>query len=174
MNSKPAIVLAMHGMPPSDFPRKDLGDWKTLHSQLTGNIPNKEVIQQRYDELDRKVRQWPRTRENDLYFFASQDIAESLRKASGREVFVGFNEFCAPSLDEALDQACASSRSVTVITPMMTRGGSHSELDIPQAIEKAKQRNPGAAFHYVWPFQVSAIVQFLNESILDAEKAVTA
>ncbi len=172
MNKHTVVVLAMHGMPPSDFPRKELSDWSTLHSQLTGNIPNKEVIQKRYLELDEKIRQWPRTRENDQYFFASKDIADAFNKTSGLEVFLGFNEFCAPSLDEALDRACQESKHVTVITPMMTRGGSHSEIDIPEAIRKAKANHSETIFNYVWPFDVGGIAQFLMDQMNLKEKAL--
>ncbi len=171
MKHQSVIVLAMHGMPPADFPRKELGDWKTLHSQLSAGHEGKDVIVKRYQELDDKIRNWPRTRENDLYFFASKEIAEALTKTSGLEVILGFNEFCAPSLDQALDDACRKTGSVTVITPMMTRGGSHSECDIPEAIRKAKANHPSVEFNYVWPFDVGGIARFLTEQMNLREKS---
>ncbi len=164
-NNKSVIVLAMHGMPPADFPRKELNDWKTLHSQLSAAHEGRDVVLKRYEDLDRRIRTWPRTRENDLYFFASKEIAEALERSSGSEVLVGFNEFCAPSLDEALDQAGKKSNSVIVVTPMMTRGGSHSELDIPAAIQKAQRIHPSVDFNYIWPFDVGGIANFLTDQI---------
>ena len=81
-------------------------------------------------------------------------------------MIVGFNEFCAPSLDEALDQAAARGPvQVRVVTPMMTRGGEHAESDIPAAVEAARGRHPGVAFVYTWPFPVSEVARFLAEQM---------
>jgi sirohydrochlorin cobaltochelatase len=60
-------------------------------------------------------------------------LAAQLAQARGLEVLVGFNEFCAPSLDEAFAQAVAQgAQRVVVITPMMTRGGEHAEALCPK------------------------------------------
>jgi len=47
---------------------------------------------------------------------------------------VGFNEFCAFCLVEAIDQAAAQgANKVNVITTIiMTQGGEHSENDMPK------------------------------------------
>jgi sirohydrochlorin cobaltochelatase len=86
-----------------------------------------------------------------------------LRRESGRKVILGFNEFCAPSLDEALDQAAGQGAAkIVVVTPMLTRGGEHAERDIPEAIERAKSRHPGEKFIYAWPFKAKKVAEFLN------------
>ena len=48
---------------------------------------------------------------------------------------------------------------------MMTRGGEHSEKDIPEAIERARKKYPKPKFSYVWPFNISKVATFLAEQI---------
>ena len=166
---KIVIILAMHGMPPNDFPQKETLDYFMLHSRLE-NMPGPPppVMQQQYEELDNKMRNWPRTQENDSYFYASNELAEEISSQTGYKVIVGFNEFCSPSLEEAFDAASKDgSEKIIVITPMMTRGGEHSEKDIPEAIERARKKFPRIQFSYVWPFNLSKVAAFLAEQIQD-------
>lgn len=131
------IVLAMHGMPPRDLPQRELAELFGLHARL----------------------EHP---ENDPFFAGSMELADHLHRATGVGVVVGFNEFCAPSLDEALDEAASRGAGrITVLTPMMTRGGEHSEIDIPAAIRRAQDRHPGTRIDYVWPFDPAAVAEFL-------------
>ena len=124
----------------------------TPSSRTTGAVPSRGP--------------WPRNAGNDPFWVASLDLAERLSRAAGQPVIVGFNEFCAPSLDEALDQAAARGPvQVRVVTPMMTRGGEHAESDIPAAVEAARGRHPGVAFVYTWPFPVSEVARFLAEQM---------
>jgi sirohydrochlorin cobaltochelatase len=160
------IVLAMHGAPPSDFPPHEMAELMGLHARLEhAGGPQREALERRHAELDARMRAWPRTEQNDPFWAGSQELAGYLRQATGLEVILGFNEFCAPALDEALDQAAARAGSVTVVTPMMTRGGEHSEIDIPAAIERARQRHPRLTVRYAWPFDPGAVAQFLAAQI---------
>jgi len=164
---KIVIVLAMHGMPPNDFPQKETLDYFMLHSRLE-NMPGPPPpqMQQQYEELDLKMRNWPRTKENDRYCFTSNELAESLSNQTRYRVLVGFNEFCSPSLDEAFEEAINQDpEKIIVITPMMTQGGEHSEKDIPEAIERAKEKNPNIQYSYIWPFNINRIATFLAEQI---------
>jgi len=164
---KQVIVLAMHGAPPNDFPPQETAELMELHMKLEHTRGAARAgLQQRHDELDARIRAWPRTPHNDPFWAGTQDLAEHLRQATELDVIVGFNEFCAPSLDEALDRAAKQSAGeVVVITTMMTRGGEHSEEDIPVAIERARERNAGVEFRYVWPFDASQVAQFLAAQI---------
>ena len=161
------IVLAMHGAPPNDFSPHELGEYFGLHMQLEQmRGPQRATLEARYAELDAKVRAWPRTAQNDPFYAGSLALAQQLRQATGHEVIMGFNEFCAPSLDEALDQAAVQlPDKVIVITPMMTRGGEHSEVEIPDSVKRAQERHPNVAFKYAWPLDISAIARFLAEQI---------
>ncbi len=167
---KTTIVLAMHGTPPKDFPADEVIELFSLHARIEHAPPHLPAAQlqqweQRYHELDDKVRHWPRTPENDPFYAASQQIAALLGDETGCEVILGFNEFCAPDLDTALEQAAAHSERVIVVTPMMTPGGEHSEEDIPAAIEQVRTRYPQVEFRYAWPFDLRETAQFLAQQV---------
>ena len=159
----------MHGMPPADFPQKETLDYFMLHSRLEnmpGPQPPPPQMQQQFEELDNKMRNWPRTQKNDLYSYTSHELAEVLSNQTGHSVVVGFNEFCSPSLDDAFEEAIKQNPDkIIVVTPMMTQGGEHSEKDIPEAIERAKKKNPNINYSFVWPFNNSKIAAFLAEQI---------
>jgi sirohydrochlorin cobaltochelatase len=164
---KSVIVLAMHGAPPRDFPRADMGEFMSLHSRMGHSaVSHSPALESRYEELEKQVREWPRTPENDPFFASSQEIAGALEKASGRAVLLGFNEFCAPTLDEALEWAASPGvERVVVVTPMMTRGGEHSEKDILEAVDKARAKHRGIDFVYAWPFETIEVAEFLAEHV---------
>jgi len=164
---KTIIVLAMHGAPPSDFPKHELTEFFRLHSQFEyaeGKPQENHLL--RHKELERKIRRWPRTAENDPFHAGSMDLALSLRQASGTDIMLGFNEFCEPSLDEALQAGARSgAERVIVVTPMLTRGGEHAEKDIPAAVERARREHPGIEFIYAWPFPLSEIARFISDHL---------
>ncbi len=164
---KNVIVLAMHGAPPREFPRAELGEFMSLHSRMEHSaVSHSPALESRYEELEKQVREWPRTPANDPFHASSQEIAEALEKASGQKVMVGFNEFCAPTLDQAFEQAASSgAERVVVVTPMMTRGGEHSEKDILQAVEKARGKHPKVRFVYAWPYETVEVAEFLAEHV---------
>lgn len=160
---KTVVVLAMHGVPPKDFPHDDLKEFFALHArhEAPGAVPSA-----RYAELEDKLRRWPRTPENDSYHAASHDLAQAMGQESGYEVKVGFNEFCAPDMDEALAQAVeAGAERIIIATTMMTRGGGHAERDIAEAISRGRQKYPGAEIIYAWPFDIDEIARFLAKHI---------
>jgi sirohydrochlorin cobaltochelatase len=157
----------MHGAPPNDFPKREMGEMFSLHAQLESGVPGERgALERRYAELDAKMRAWPRSSDNDPFYAASHELAERLDQATKCEVIVGFNEFCAPALGAALDEAVRRGADrVMVITPMMTRGGEHATVDIPEAIQHAQDRHPAVPMTYVWPFEVSEVARFLAEQI---------
>ena len=161
------IVLAMHGIPPLDYPRKELAEFFKLHSMVEGmGGPISQEVQCQYDALSRRIRDWPRSQENDPFQKASQDLAAKLSEVSGCEVIVGYNEFCSPTLDEALLAAVdKGAERIMVVTTMMTRGGDHSEKDIPSSIEEFKRLHPNMEVIYAWPFDGDQVARFLNDHI---------
>jgi CbiX len=164
---KKVIVLAMHGAPPRDFPKPDLGEFMSLHARLGASaVSHSPALESRYEELEAKMLNWPRSAANDPFFGSSMQIAEELEHASCMSVFVGFNEFCAPTLAQALENAVTSgAEKVFIVTPMMTRGGEHSEKDIVQAVDKAKCTYPKVGFIYAWPFEAAEVADFLAAHI---------
>ena len=163
---KSVIVLAMHGSPPKGVSPRQVIELIGLHEGLE-HAPAlvRRLLEPRHRKLDAKMRAYPRTLQNDPFWAGSQELAEQLRAATGLEVIVGFNEFCAPTLDEALDQAAAQAGKIIVATPMMTRGGEHSEAEIPETVRRAQARHPNVEFKYAWPLDVTAIAQWLAGQI---------
>jgi len=165
--SNTAIVIAMHGMPPKDFPRGDLSEFFTLHGRIQ-SAPNSlsDTQKTRYTQLHDEMRNWPRTPENDPFHAAAKEISSLLREKLDYPVHVGYNEFCAPSMDEAFASAAAGVPTrILVVTPMLTRGGDHAELDIPAAIKRAQERFPNINFTYCWPFGTHYIASFLAAQV---------
>jgi len=166
---KAVIVLAMHGVPPNDFPEPEMAELFSLRARVKKVAgPERLALEGSLRELDSKMRAWPRTAKNDPFCAASQELGASLKKATGCEVVVGFNEFCGPSLDDALRRAIASgAEKVIVVTPMMTRGGEHAEVDIPAVIKAVQAEHPEFPIVYAWPFKVSETANFLASHIAD-------
>ena len=171
-----SIVMAMHGTPPNDYPREELAEFFRLHSQIEmPGGPAEPASLTRYAQLEAKVRAWPRTALNDPFHNASQQLAihppsgrdgVPIQQAVGHPVLVGFSEFCAPSVTEALEQAVATGAAqVIVVTPMMTRGGEHAEAEIPAVIAETQRRYPAVRFAYAWPFDSADIARFLAGQI---------
>ncbi len=165
---KTVVVLAMHGSPPLDFPREELQEYFLLEAR-GHHRPHAGGHSPRLRELESRMRAFPRSETNDPFWKGSRDLADALEKACGLPVFLGFNEFCAPDLDETFDRAVSEGAGrVVVVTPMMTRGGGHAERDIPAAVARARARHPGISFLYAWPFDTKAVAEFLAGKIKDA------
>jgi sirohydrochlorin cobaltochelatase len=160
---KAVIVLAVHGSPPLDFPRAEMIEFMSLEAKLgPGHRGPATPEMLRHRQLEAKMRAWPRTGQNDPFYAGSQELAKHLRQESGLEVILGFNEFCAPTLDEALERAAArEAGKIVVLTPMLTRGGEHATVDIPEAVRRAQQRFPSQKILYAWPFTTEDIARFL-------------
>lgn len=160
---KTVILLAMHGVPPNDFPGPELREFFELHGRLEmAPDVSTRTLRRRYEELEEKIRRWPRTPANDPYHAASYELADAVRLETGLDVAVGFNEFCAPRLDEALEKALEDGAAkLVVVSTMLTRGGEHAEREIAQTVALARQAHPGAEILYAWPFETDGIARFL-------------
>ena len=86
-------------------------------------------------------------------------LAAALRqRLPERPVYVAFNEFCAPTIEQAVATAVmAGARDIAVVTTMITPGGSHAERDIPEALERARAEHPDANIHFVWPLDLHSV-----------------
>ena len=172
------IVLVMHGAPPKDFPPLETREYFTLHGILGeehahghGHSPHAEDAEhieneQRFAKLDERMRNWPRNAGNDPFFAGSETLANELARTTGLEIILAFNEFCAPSMEGALDLAVSKgAERIFAITPMMTSGGGHSEEDIPSALAVARERHSSVEFIYSWPYPPEKVAQFLAAQI---------
>lgn len=160
--AKDAVILVGHGGVPTDCPPALVSEFKRLEAR--GDSPALR-------EADRKLREWPRTPKTDPYKAGLEDIGRSLAAAMPEKaVSLAYNEFCAPSLEDAFAAAAAAgAKSVTVVSTMYTRGGVHSECEIPEILSRLKKEHPGVEARYVWPFELSAVVGFLSSEIRRVE-----
>ena len=160
---KTILILTMHGMPPNDFPRRELGEYFSLH-MLKENSPQRMDDQQRqkYALLNEKVHSYPRTAANDPFYFNSQEMAQRLAAETGFETLFCFNEFCNPSLADVVDTAVENgAQRIIILTPMMTRGGDHAEEEIPADLETLRKTYSEVEFRYAWPFDLVEVTRFL-------------
>jgi sirohydrochlorin cobaltochelatase len=157
---------AMHGVPPRDFPPAERAEFFRLHGQIGHRHQGDEASVARYAELEQRLRAWPRTPANDPFHAASLALGAALERGTAMRVVVAFNEFCSPDVDEGLGQAVGlGADEIVVVTPMLTPGGEHAEVDIPAAIERARRAHPGVSFSYAWPIPLDATANFLADHI---------
>lgn len=162
MHASHAVLLVGHGAPPKDFPRDLVSRLKALEGRRTatsGAMGDEER------ELDAKIRDWPRTAENDPYREGLLALAEALRaKLGGAPLFVAYNEFCGPSIEVAVADAIAhGATSITVIPSMLTPGGVHSEVEIPAILAELRAAYPAVTLRYAWPFDLQHVAGMLAD-----------
>lgn len=153
---------------PRDFPRQRLAELKRLESarrEQCERAPSAREL-----ELEHELRTWPRDASTDPYRAGVLGIAEDLRRRiSPAQLHVAFNEFCAPSVPEALETAIRDGcRRIVVISTMLTPGGSHSEIEIPEAIAEVRAAHPDVEIVYAWPFEPARVAEMLATKIAAA------
>ncbi|MBM4044750.1 MAG: hypothetical protein FJ279_06540 [Planctomycetes bacterium] len=162
---KAALVVVGHGTAPKDFPREKLSESRRVHGQVM-QVGGKEKapaeLVARLEALEREVRQWKRTPENDPYDATVRDLAARMQKIGGFEIVeVTHNEACGQDVDEGIESAIKRGATrVYVLTVMVTRGGSHAERDIPEKLEKARRAHPNVPIIYVWPPDSDQLAHF--------------
>lgn len=165
---KTIILLIMHGIPPSDFPVEERNEFFGLSGRLR-HAKGEELntLLERQKVLETKMRNWPRTIENDPFHAASFELAGHLSNISGDQAIVAFNEFCAPDVQTALQQAIGESpERVVVVSTMMTKGGGHAEVEIGEYVEKAKNEHPEVEIIYAWPYESREVAEFISHHIM--------
>jgi sirohydrochlorin cobaltochelatase len=160
MTAIDAVVLVGHGAVPSDCPRDLLTRLKALEGRRRatgGRMTDEET------ELDARIRRWPRDAATDPYGAGLEALAGRLRPLlRGARLVVAYNEFAAPTLDEAVDGlVTGGATSIAVVPSMLTPGGVHSEVEIPETIVRLRAKHPAIALRYVWPFDLDAVARLL-------------
>ncbi len=160
------MILIGHGAVPADFPRELAGELKRLESARGADPPSS-----RETELDRRMRSWPRTPKTDPYQAGLESIARSLGSAlKSRRVVCAYNEFCGPTIEEAVRAlAAAGASSIVLLSIMITRGGVHSEHDIPAVVDRLRREHAGVPIRYAWPYHLPAVARMLADSVRRAE-----
>ncbi|MGD9851782.1 MAG: sirohydrochlorin chelatase [Nitrospirales bacterium] len=163
-DQKKGIVLVGHGGIPKNYPGELVTKLKRLEGQrrAAGGPMSPEEL-----ELDTKIRTWPRTPETDPYQAGLEALASHMKPLLNGALFaVAYNEFCGPTLQEAVEDLIKQgAQSITVVSTMFTPGGSHSEYEIPEEMEELKHKHPGVTFKYAWPYNLAKVSNMLMEHI---------
>ncbi|MBH1989367.1 MAG: CbiX/SirB N-terminal domain-containing protein [Myxococcaceae bacterium] len=164
MNKK-AVILIGHGGVPSDYPSDKISRLRMLEAQRNRNGAS---ISQEERSLDQEIRAWPRTPENDPFCFGVQAIAEKLaQKLEDRTLRIAYNEFCGPSIEEAVRMLVSEGyRDIQLLTTMFTPGGVHSAFEIPEIVKNLQEQYPDVQICYPWPFDLDRVADFLAEHVL--------
>ncbi len=158
------VILVGHGGIPKDCPQDLVTRLKRLEAQRrAAKLPPTPEE----NELDAKIRRWPRTAVTEPYQAGLETVAARLRTQLNGALFaVAYNEFCAPTLEEAVeDLVKQGATDITVTTTMFTPGGSHSEIEIPEILEQLQKRYPSIDLRYAWPFDLDLVATTLAEQI---------
>ena len=157
---KRGVILVGHGGIPKDCPQELVSHFKRLEGErrAKGLSPSVEEI-----EADRAIRTWPRTAKTDPYQAGLEMIADHLRLYLEEvELALAYNEFCAPTLAEsAEDMIGRGVTDITVVSTMLTSGGSHSEIEIPEQVNSIRMKFPDVRIAFAWPFDLNKVAVML-------------
>jgi sirohydrochlorin cobaltochelatase len=158
------VILVGHGGLPKGCPSELVAKLKRLEGQRrAAKMPaSAEEI-----ELDTKIRQMPSTPETDPYQAGFESVAAHLKANLGDVLFaVAYNEFCAPTLEASVEELVQKGAThITVATTMLTPGGSHSEVEIPELLDQLRPQYPGVKLRYAWPFDLNLVASTLAEQV---------
>jgi len=145
-----AVILVGHGGLPRDCPREIIQQFKQLERERKGSG---QLATAQEQDLEKRIREWPRTPENDPYKAGIEQLAERLEPLlEGAPLVLAYNEFCAPTIEDAVvDLATRGINCITVVPTMLTPGGSHSEIEIPGILDSLRARHPALDIRYAWP-----------------------
>jgi sirohydrochlorin cobaltochelatase len=158
------VILVGHGGIPKGCPQELITRLKRLEAQRrAAGAP----MSAEEHELDTRIRRWPRTPETDPYQSGLEAVAAKLRANLGNVLFaVAYNEFCAPTLEESVEELIKKGAThITVTTTMFTPGGSHSEVEIPEILGHLRPQHPEVELRYAWPFDLTLVANTLTEQI---------
>lgn len=159
-----AIVLVGHGGLPKDLPPELVIRLKRLEAarRASGGAPSPEE-----SDLNERIRRWPRTPDSDPYREGLERLGARLHlQLDGALFALAYNEFCAPTLEEAVaDVVNAGANHIMILSSMLTPGGSHAEIEIPEAVRQLQTRYPAVSLHYAWPFDLDRVAGMLAEHL---------
>ena len=169
---KTAVILIGHGGLPSDIPSEIVENFMRLHKVRikTGSKITKEEI-----ELDKAIRLWKRTPENDPYKTGLEELASEMKTyLNGYNIKTAYNEFCYPDIEDAVSELVEDNYSkIILVTTMITRGGSHSEKEIPEELNNLREKHPTIDIKYAWPFSMTNFAEFLAKHAQQFEEEVS-
>ena len=163
-NLKKAVILIGHGGLPADIPKEIVEDFMKIHKTRVRTGTSKTSKEK---ELESTIRNWERTPESDPYKSGLEKLASHLApRLEGFILKTAYNEFCYPSIEQAADELVNDGvKEVILITTMITPGGSHSEIEIPEEVEALGLKFPSVSFQYAWPYDLDAFSILLSDHI---------
>lgn len=163
-HSKNAVILVGHGGVPKDCPRELVTKLKGLQSARVRSGDPPSPLER---ELDQKIRRWARPPGADPYQAGLEALAKRLAPMlDGTRLALAYVEFCAPTLEEAVARLKQEGvERITVIPSMLTPGGVHSEVEIPESIEAIQAVHPELNLRYVWPFDLERVARMFAGEI---------
>ncbi len=158
------VILVGHGGIPKDYPSDLVSKLKRLEAQRRASG---SPMSQEEHELDTQIRTWPRTPQTDPYQAGLESLAAHMYPLlNGAHFAVAYNEFCGPTLPEAVEEVIAKgAHQITVVSTMFTPGGSHSEFEIPEELQELRTKHPNITLNYAWPFNLDQVAAMLMEHI---------
>ena len=163
-NNQIGIILVGHGGIPKDYPQELVTKLKRLEAQrrASGSPMSPEEL-----ELDTKIRTWPRTAKTDPYQAGLESLSAHVKSLlNGVQFGLAYNEFCGPTLSEAVENLIGKgATTITIVSTMFTPGGSHSEFEIPEELQELQARHPAVTLNYAWPFDLSQVARMLFDHI---------
>lgn len=116
--------------------------------------------------LDREIREFPRSPKTDPYKTGLERLASVLAHRLPIPLYVAYNEFCAPSVTDAVARAIErGALELVLVSSMMTPGGSHSEVEMPELVNDLQREYPQVAICYAWPFDLDALAGLLVDHL---------
>ena len=158
------VVLVGHGGIAKDCPAELVSKLKRLEAQRrAARIP--PSAEER--ELDATIRRWPRTDATDPYRAGLEAVGAALQPLLNGALFaLAYNEFCAPTVEESIEDLISrSATEIVVATTMLTPGGAHSEIEIPEILDGMRAKHPKVAIQYAWPFDPLTIAEILFKQV---------
>ena len=147
-----------------DIPADIVEKFMRIHK---GRVKSAGPITDQEQELDSTIRNWNRTQDSDPYKFGLESLAAHLKPFLKEYIIrTAYNEFCFPTIDEAVDRLVQEKISrITIITTMVTRGGSHSEIEIPEEVNALSSKYKDVEIQYAWPFDMDNFASFLSSHV---------
>jgi sirohydrochlorin cobaltochelatase len=154
---KKGIILVGHGGIPKGYPADLVSKLKRLEAQrrAAGQPMSAEEL-----ELDTKIRTWPRTPETDPYQAGLEALGAQMKPMVNGALFaLAYNEFCGPTLQEAVEDLInQGAQTITIVS-------SHSEYEIPEELEELRKQHPDVTLHYAWPYNLTQVSKMLMEHV---------
>ena len=131
---KKGIILVGHGGIPKGYPQDLITKLKRLEAQrrASGSSMSSEEL-----ELDTKVRTWPRTPQSDPYQAGLEALGAAMKPFLNGVLFgLAYNEFCGPTLAEAVEE-----------------------------LKELRRKHPNVTLTYAWPYNLVQVSKMLVEHI---------